>query len=42
MFSAFKHLGEEDKGGRTIKLISGEALKTPEIEGEYLDHANLQ
>jgi Fic family protein len=42
MFGAFKHLKEEDKRQLTIELISNEALKTSEIEGEYLDRDSLQ
>jgi len=35
-------LGDEDKRQLTIELISNEALKTSEIEGEYLDRDSLQ
>jgi Fic family protein len=42
MFGAFKHLNEEDKRQLTVELISNEALKTSEIEGEYLDRDSLQ
>ncbi|MGZ8161036.1 MAG: Fic family protein [Methylobacter sp.] len=42
LFGAFKHLDEEDKQQLTIELISNEALKTSEIEGEYLDRNSLQ
>lgn len=42
LFGAFKHLNEEDKRQLTIELISNEALKTSEIEGEYLDRDSLQ
>ena len=42
LFGAFKHLNEEEKRQLTIELISNEALKTSEIEGEYLDRASLQ
>jgi Fic family protein len=41
-FGAFKHLGEDDKRQLTIELISNEALKTSEIEGEYLNRDSLQ
>jgi Fic family protein len=41
-FGAFKHLNEEDKQRLTVELISNEALKTSEIEGEYLDRDSLQ
>ena len=42
LLGAFKHLDEEDKNNLTIDLISTEALKTSEIEGEYLDRDSLQ
>ena len=42
LFGAFKHLNEEDKRQLTIELISNEALKTSEIEGEYLNRESLQ
>lgn len=42
LFGAFKHLGDEDKSYLTVDLISNEALKTSEIEGEYLDRDSLQ
>jgi len=42
LFGAFKHLDDEDKRQLTIELISNEALKTSEIEGEYLDRDSLQ
>jgi Fic family protein len=42
LFGAFKHLGEDDKRQLTIELISNEALKTSEIEGEYLNRDSLQ
>ncbi|MGZ4956469.1 MAG: DUF4172 domain-containing protein, partial [Methylobacter sp.] len=42
VFGAFKHLDEEDKQQLTVELISNEALKTSEIEGEYLDRDSLQ
>ena len=42
LFGTFKHLDEEDKRHLTIELISNEALKTSEIEGEYLDRDSLQ
>lgn len=41
-FGAFKHLNEDDKSQLTVELISNEALKTSEIEGEYLDRDSLQ
>jgi Fic family protein len=42
LFGAFKHLDDEEKSQLTIELISNEALKTSEIEGEYLDRDSLQ
>lgn len=39
---AVKHLAQEDKQVLTVDLISDEALKTAEIEGEYLDRDSLQ
>ncbi len=39
---AVKHLAQGDKEALTIDLISDEALKTAEIEGEYLDRDSLQ
>lgn len=42
LFGAFKHLDGEDKTRLSIDLISNEALKTSEIEGEYLDRASVQ
>lgn len=42
VFGAFKHLRDEDQRQLTIELISNEALKTSEIEGEYLDRDSLQ
>ncbi|MGD0961897.1 MAG: Fic family protein [Methylomonas sp.] len=41
-FGAFKHVGEDDKRQLTVELISNEALKTSEIEGEYLNRDSLQ
>ncbi len=39
---AFKHVGEEDKNALKIELISDEALKTSQIEGEILDRDSVQ
>jgi len=39
---AFKHLGSDQRKSITIDLISDEALKTSEIEGEFLDRESLQ
>ena len=42
LFGAFKHLDSDDKTLLTVDLIGNEALKTSEIEGEYLDRDSLQ
>ena len=42
LFGAYKHLTSEDKEWLKVELISNEALKTSEIEGEYLDRSSLQ
>lgn len=42
MFGAFTYLDENEKDHLRIEIISNEALKTSEIEGEYLDHDSLQ
>jgi len=42
MLGAFKHLDSSEKQSLTIQLISEEALKTSEIEGEYLNRESLQ
>ncbi len=39
---AFKHVGPEDQDMLKIELISDEALKTSEIEGEILDRDSVQ
>jgi len=39
---ALRHMGEDDKTALTIEVISSEAYKTSEIEGEILDRASLQ
>lgn len=39
---AFKHVGADDQDVIRIGLISDEALKTSEIEGEVLDRASVQ
>jgi Fic family protein len=41
-FGAFKHLDEDDKRQLTVELISNEALKTSEIEGEYFNRDSFQ
>lgn len=42
LFGAYKHLDWENKDKLKIEIISNEALKTSEIEGEYLDRDSLQ
>jgi Fic family protein len=42
LFGAFKYLDDKEKSQLTVELISNEALKTSEIEGEYLDRDSLQ
>ena len=39
---AFKHIGPEDQNSLRIELISDEALKTSEIEGEVLNRESVQ
>jgi Fic family protein len=39
---AFKHIGRDDQDMLRIELIGDEALKTSEIEGEFLDRDSLQ
>ena len=41
-FGALKHLNEDDKEQLTIELISEEAFKTSEIEGEIFNRDSLQ
>jgi Fic family protein len=42
LFGAYKHLNGEDQDQLKVELISSEALKTSEIEGEFLDRDSLQ
>lgn len=42
LFGAFRHLSEENKNYLKVEIISNEALKTSEIEGEYLNRDSLQ
>lgn len=42
MHGSMKHISEDDKETLTINLISNEALKTSEIEGELLNRNSLQ
>jgi len=42
LLGASQHLREDDKSALTVDLLSNEALKTSEIEGEYLNRGSLQ
>ncbi|HEV2693028.1 MAG TPA: Fic family protein [Verrucomicrobiae bacterium] len=42
LLGAIKHIGTEDRNALTVQLISNEALKTSEIEGEILNRESLQ
>ena len=42
LFGAYKHLGEDDKSELTVSLISEEAYKTSEIEGEILNRDSVK
>jgi hypothetical protein len=41
-FGVFKHVSREDQDSLKIELISDEALKTSEIEGEILNRDSVQ
>jgi len=42
LFGAYKHISDEEKTSLTVDLISNEALKTSEIEGELLNRDSIQ
>jgi len=42
LLGVYKHLDESEKTALKIELMSEEALKTSEIEGEYLNRESLQ
>ena len=42
MLGAYKHLDREEKKVLTVELMSDEAMKTSEIEGEFLNRESLQ
>ena len=42
LLGAFKHLNGEERESITVQWISDEALKTSEIEGEFLNRESLQ
>lgn len=41
-YGAMRHVNEDDRKALTIQLMSEEALKTSEIEGEILDRESVQ
>ena len=41
-FGALKHLSEDEKNRLTVEIISSEAVKTSEIEGEILNRDSVQ
>ncbi|GAA3643791.1 Fic family protein [Flavivirga jejuensis] len=42
VFGAFKHVSDSEKDNLLVEILSNEALKTSEIEGEYLDRDSIQ
>lgn len=42
LIGVFRHLDDEDKDRVKVEVVSTEALKTSEIEGEFLDRESLQ
>ncbi len=42
VFGVLKHLQEESKDDFLVEILSDEAIKTSEIEGEYLDRDSVQ
>ncbi len=42
LLGAYKHLSEDDKDALKIEIISNEAIKTSEIEGEFLNRESVQ
>tara|TARA_B100001248_G_scaffold262604_1_gene259940 strand:+ start:4843 stop:5946 length:1104 start_codon:yes stop_codon:yes gene_type:complete len=42
LLGTYQHVNKEDKDTLTVALISDEALKTSEIEGEFLDRYSVQ
>jgi Fic family protein len=42
LFGAYKHITDEEKDALTVDLISTEAMKTSEIEGEILNRDSIQ
>ena len=41
-FGVARHLSHKDKNDLIVEIVSNEAIKTSEIEGEFLDRASLQ
>jgi len=42
LLGAYKHINDDEKTALTIEMISDEALKTSEIEGEILNRESIQ
>ena len=42
VFGLLKHVQEESKDDFLVEILSDEAIKTSEIEGEYLDRESVQ
>lgn len=42
LLGAWKHINDEDKNALAIDMMSNEALKTSEIEGEYLNRDSVR
>jgi Fic family protein len=42
LVGAFKHIEQDEKSNLIVEIIADEALKTSEIEGEYLNRASVQ
>lgn len=42
VFGAYKHIGQDERDILAVDLISEEAVKTSEIEGEFLNRASIQ
>jgi Fic family protein len=42
LIGSAKHLGDDDRTSLTIDIMTGEALKTSEIEGEILNRGSVQ
>ncbi len=42
LLGAYKHIGDDERTSLTIEIMSDEALKTSEIEGEILNRESIQ